>query len=151
MTDSFFVGLNRDQIRVFRGHHGDISLVVVAAVLGSYLGRHLLDSSKASRQLVRNSDGLDPHDMDIQPRSARFNRRPFPLKFEKVETITLTHVLMSLILLLMVAGFKELVSIKNGTIDIQTSITDLQNDTSNDANEIKGKLDDVTSAIEASQ
>lgn len=81
----------------------------------------------------------------------RLNRRPFHLKFEKVETITLTHVLMGMILLLMVAGFSELVSIKNGTIDIQSSITNLQNQTSNNADEIKGKLDDVMSAVEANQ
>ena len=60
----------------------------------------------------------------------RFNLKPFPLKFEKVETITLNHFLRGLILLVMVAGFRELVSIKDGTSDIQNSITNLHNETS---------------------
>jgi hypothetical protein len=83
--------------------------------------------------------------------SVRFSWSPFPVKFEKVEAITLTHVLMGLILLVMIASFLELRSIKNETSDVQNSITNLKNDASNNTDEIKSKLDDVTSAIEANQ
>ena len=81
----------------------------------------------------------------------RFNLRPIPVKFERVETITLTHVLMGFILLVMIASFKELVSIKYGTDDVQNSVTNFQHDASSDADEIKSKIDDVTSAVEANQ
>jgi hypothetical protein len=81
----------------------------------------------------------------------RFNLQPIPLKFERVETITLTQVLMGLILLIMIASFRELVSIKDETSDVQNSVTNFQHDASNDADEIKSKLDNVTSAVEANQ
>lgn len=81
----------------------------------------------------------------------RFNLHPFPVKFERVETLTLTHVLMGLILLVMIASFSELASIKNGTSDVQTSITNLQNSASENTDEIKSSLSDVESAVEANQ
>ena len=83
--------------------------------------------------------------------AARFNLRPFPFKFEKVETFTLTHVLLGLILLVMIASFSELVKLKDETSDVQNAITNLHNETSSDADEIKSKLDDMTSAVEANQ
>lgn len=81
----------------------------------------------------------------------RFNLHPFPVKFERVETITLTHMLMGLILLVMIARFSELASIKNGTSDVQTSITNLQNSASDNTDEIKSSLSDVESAVQANQ
>jgi hypothetical protein len=83
--------------------------------------------------------------------SVRFNFPPLPAKFERVETITLTHVLMGFILLVMIASFSELKSIKNETSDVETSITNLQNRASDNTDEIKDKLDDVRSAVEANQ
>lgn len=81
----------------------------------------------------------------------RFNLRPIPVQFERVQTVTLTHVLMGFMLLVMIASFRELVNIKNGTSDVQSSITDFQNNSSSDADEIKSKLDDIISAVEAKQ
>ena len=83
--------------------------------------------------------------------AARFNQPPFPFKLERVETFTLTHVLLGFILLVMIASFSALVSVKYETSDIHNSITNLHNDTSSDADEIKSKLDDVTSAVEANR
>ena len=83
--------------------------------------------------------------------AARFNLRPFPFKLERVETFTLTHVLMGLILLVMIATFSELKGIRDETSDVQNAITNLHSDTSSDADDIKSKLDDVTSAVEANQ
>ena len=81
--------------------------------------------------------------------SGRFNLPPLRVKFEKAETLTLTHVLMALILIVMVANLSELAKLRKATIDVQDSVTDLQNSASNNTDEIKSGLDDVTSAIEA--
>lgn len=81
----------------------------------------------------------------------RFNLRPIPVRFETVHTITLTHLLMGCILLVMIAGFRELKSINTETSDVQTSVVDLQNHNSDDADEVKGKLDDIRGAVEANQ
>jgi Flp pilus assembly pilin Flp len=86
-----------------------------------------------------------------QRATGRFNLRPLPVKFERVETVTLTHVLLGLILLVMIATFSESAKLKNETSDIQSSITDLQNSASDNTDEIKSSLDDVKSAIEANQ
>jgi hypothetical protein len=51
----------------------------------------------------------------------------------------------------MIASFSELKNINTETSDAQTSITDLQNHASDDAGEIKSKLDDVISAVDANQ
>jgi hypothetical protein len=83
--------------------------------------------------------------------SVRFNWSPFPFKFERVETLTLTHVLMGLILLVMIASFSELKNIKNGTSDVESSITNLQNSASDNTSEVTSSLDDVKNAIEANQ
>jgi hypothetical protein len=83
--------------------------------------------------------------------SGRFNWPPIPAKFERVETITLTHILMGLILLVMVASFSELKSIKNEASDFETSITNLQNSVTDNTSEITSSLDDVKNAIEANQ
>jgi hypothetical protein len=83
--------------------------------------------------------------------TSRYKLRPIPVQLERIQTITLTHVLLGFILLVMIASFRELVSIKDGTSDVQTSITDFQNNSSSDADEIKDKLDDITNAVEANQ
>jgi hypothetical protein len=83
--------------------------------------------------------------------SHRLKLSPLRVKFERVETITLTHVFLGLILLVMIVSYSELVKIKNGTSDVQTSITNLQNSDSHNTDEIKSKLDDVTSAVETNQ
>jgi thiol:disulfide interchange protein len=74
-----------------------------------------------------------------------------PLKFEKSETITLTHILLALLLVVMLANHVELVNLKKATMDVQSSLTDLQNSGSDNTEEIKSSLDDVKNAIEASQ
>jgi thiol:disulfide interchange protein len=83
--------------------------------------------------------------------SGRMKLPPLKVKFERVETITLTHILLALLLLVMLANRSELVNLKKATIDVQDSITDLQNSASENTDEIKSSLDDVTNAIHASQ
>jgi hypothetical protein len=73
------------------------------------------------------------------------------VKLERVETITLNHILLALILLVMLSNHSELVDLKKATVDVQDSITDLQNSASDNTDEIKSSLDDVTNAIQASQ
>lgn len=83
--------------------------------------------------------------------TSRFNLRPIPVRFERVQTITFTHVLMGFILLVMIAGLRELKSINTETSGVQTSIVDLQNNASDSTDEIKDKLDDIVNAVEANQ
>jgi thiol:disulfide interchange protein len=73
------------------------------------------------------------------------------VKFQRVETITLTHILLALLLLVMLANHSELVDLKKATIDVQDSVTDLQNNATENTDEIKSSLDDLKDAIEASQ
>lgn len=83
--------------------------------------------------------------------SVRMKLPPLRVKFERVETITLTHILLALLLLVMLANNSELISLKKATIDVQDSVTDLQNSASENTDEIKSSLDDLKDAIQASQ
>jgi thiol:disulfide interchange protein len=83
--------------------------------------------------------------------SGRMKLPPVKVKFERVETITLNHILLALLLLVMLANHSELVDLKKATIDVQDSVTDLQNSATENTDAIKSSLDDVTTAIQASQ
>jgi hypothetical protein len=83
--------------------------------------------------------------------SGRMKLPPLRMKVEKVETITLTHILLALLLLVMLANHGELTNVKKATNDVQDSVTDLQNSASDNTDEIKSSLDDVTNAIHQSQ
>ena len=83
--------------------------------------------------------------------SGRMKLPPVKVKFERVETITLTHFLLALLLLVMLANHSELVDLKKATVDVQDSVTDLQNSATDNTDEIKSSLDDLKEAIQASQ
>ena len=83
--------------------------------------------------------------------SRRMKLPSFPVKFERVETITLTHVLLLLLLLVMVVNHSELVNLKKATVRVEDSVIDLQNSASENKDEINSSLDDLKNAIEASR
>lgn len=83
--------------------------------------------------------------------SSRFNLRPVAVRFERVETITPNHILLTLILLVLLACHAELVHLRRATNDVRDSVTDVQNSASDNTDEIKDGLDDVKRAVEANQ
>jgi len=83
--------------------------------------------------------------------SGRMKLPPLKVKFERVETITLTHILLALLLIVLLANRSELVNLKKATVDVQDSVTDLQNSASENTEEIKSSLDDLKDAIQASR
>jgi len=83
--------------------------------------------------------------------SGRFRLPPLKIKFERLETVTPTHILLALILLVMLANHAELVHVRKATVDVQDSVTDLQNADSDNTDAITSSLDDVKTAIEANQ
>lgn len=80
--------------------------------------------------------------------SGRMKLTPLTVKFEKVETITLTHVFLVLLLLVMFANHSELVRLNTNTIEVQDRVIDLQNSVTNNSDEIKSSLDDMKRAID---
>ena len=70
------------------------------------------------------------------------------LKFERVDRITLTHLLLAMLLLVMVATYSELVKLNEGTEDVRNAVIEAHDGTSSDADEIRSSLDDVKVAIE---
>ena len=83
--------------------------------------------------------------------SGRMKWTPLRMKIEQVETITPTHILLVLILLVMLACHSELVHLEKATNNVRDSLTDVQNSATDNADEIKSSLDDVKSAVEANQ
>jgi len=73
------------------------------------------------------------------------------VKFERVERITLTHILLALLLLVMFANHSELVKINTNTAEVRDGLTDVENGASDNAEDIKSSLDDVKNAIEETQ
>jgi thiol:disulfide interchange protein len=82
--------------------------------------------------------------------SGRMKLPPLKVRFEGVKTITLTHILLALLLLVMLANHSELVDLKKATVDVQDSVIDLQNSATENSDDIKSSLDDLKDAIQAS-
>jgi len=83
--------------------------------------------------------------------SGRFTLPPLKIKFERLEAVTPTHILLALILLVMLANHTELGHVRKTIVDVQDSVTDLQNAASDNTDAITSSLDDVKTAIEANQ